>query len=306
MGHRRPIHYSPPRSQVDSWPLLEANRRLAQAQAQVGPIDLAEGEVAIDLAHLVPVEGPIRRADDHLHPDLEITWVVEGRFTWRVEGRRLELGPGDQFVMPPFQPHRWTCSGGKGLLFGLMLNVGGLDPDRLVQGAAARGWRLAADGWMDHLLELVRARLEPGRDPALVVAALRLIAVRVLLRLLESAPVPAGPATGDPSIRRVRLARALIRRHLAEALPIGVLARRLGVSARHLNRCFQTVCGQSVSVVQRQVRLDQACALLTHQDLSAAEVARCCGFANASHFGRIFRRHTGCSPQTYRRQAGLP
>ncbi len=49
-----------------------------------------------------------------------------------------------------------------------------------------------------------------------------------------------------------------------------------------------------------QQRVEMAKRMLQQPGLSIADVAFDCGFANQSHLGRIFKKHTGTTPKKYR------
>jgi AraC-like DNA-binding protein len=51
----------------------------------------------------------------------------------------------------------------------------------------------------------------------------------------------------------------------------------------------------------RRLRLDWAARELVRSETSLAGVALEAGFADQSHFTRFFKRHTGLTPQAYRR-----
>jgi transcriptional regulator GlxA family with amidase domain len=53
-----------------------------------------------------------------------------------------------------------------------------------------------------------------------------------------------------------------------------------------------------------EVRVQEAARLLATTDLSVAGIARACGFANANHFGKVFRRFRQQSAGAYRRSDG--
>ena len=52
-----------------------------------------------------------------------------------------------------------------------------------------------------------------------------------------------------------------------------------------------------------EARLKTARELLNFSSLPILEVALCSGFNEISHFNRLFRRRTGCTPGQYRRRA---
>jgi AraC family transcriptional regulator len=53
-----------------------------------------------------------------------------------------------------------------------------------------------------------------------------------------------------------------------------------------------------------EVRIQQAARLLLDTGAPLKQIAEACGFANASHFCKAFRRFQHLSPATYRRVMG--
>jgi AraC family transcriptional regulator len=70
-----------------------------------------------------------------------------------------------------------------------------------------------------------------------------------------------------------------------------------------LAREFRACHGMSVGEYGRRVRLSWAATELVSGDRSLAEVAAEAGFADQSHFTRLFKRHVGTTPARYRRDA---
>ena len=77
------------------------------------------------------------------------------------------------------------------------------------------------------------------------------------------------------------------------------LAHTLAMSARTLSRRLQDE-GQSLSAIVEQVRIERAEHLLRDGDLSVQAIAQQAGFADASSFGRAFKRATGQTPAEQR------
>ena len=89
--------------------------------------------------------------------------------------------------------------------------------------------------------------------------------------------------------------------HSAEQLRLDDLARTAGVHPSHLNRVFRARHGCSIGEYARRLRVERASRELTTTDTPITEIAASAGFADQSHFSRVFARITGFSPAQYRR-----
>ena len=45
----------------------------------------------------------------HTHPHCQNTYVLSGRFRFTVDGKPVEVGPGDTLAFPPDLPHGTLC-----------------------------------------------------------------------------------------------------------------------------------------------------------------------------------------------------
>ncbi len=45
----------------------------------------------------------------HTHPHTQISYVLSGRFRYTIDGRDVDLGPGDSVVVPSGLPHGTVC-----------------------------------------------------------------------------------------------------------------------------------------------------------------------------------------------------
>lgn len=139
-------------------------------------------------------------------------------------------------------------------------------------------------------------------------------AMDLLRRLVGGEPPPVAPvlvppgevvtrgssdvhAIDDPAITRAM--RFIIDR-AAEGLQVGEVAAAVGVAKRTLERRFARAMGRPVAAEIRRVQLDRALVLLHDPHLSVTQVAERCGFYDASHFGRSFRRALGVTPTQWR------
>jgi AraC-like DNA-binding protein len=94
------------------------------------------------------------------------------------------------------------------------------------------------------------------------------------------------------------------------SIAIETLARRVGITRRHLERQFKQCVGLRAKHVARITRLHWALDLLQHQpSMSGAEIAAECGYSDQAHLIRECQELAGQTPQrlktTERSLAGL-
>lgn len=102
----------------------------------------------------------------------------------------------------------------------------------------------------------------------------------------------------DPRVRRAMLS---IERSLDRRVPMELAATNVGVTLRQLNRLFYAAVGLSPSAFAHRLRLEQAHRMVISGHDTMTEIALACGYADASHFSRDYRRAFGCPPTVNRR-----
>ncbi|MGI4857151.1 MAG: GlxA family transcriptional regulator [Janthinobacterium lividum] len=139
-------------------------------------------------------------------------------------------------------------------------------------------------------------------DTSTVQKALRILLVDDMQK--GNAPQPHPPGLAPATHPKVRRAILLMEQHVGRSLTLDELAHRLDLSTRQLERLFKTETGKAPQAYAKQVRLRTAAWLLTSSDKSVADIASSCGFSDASHLGREFRKQFGMPPMMYREQRG--
>lgn len=77
------------------------------------------------------------------------------------------------------------------------------------------------------------------------------------------------------------------------------LAKFSGMSESKIKRLFRQIFGDSVYNYYQTLRMDRAAYLIGEQRLSVSEAGYQLGFANLSHFTRLFERYKGAKPKKY-------
>ena len=96
--------------------------------------------------------------------------------------------------------------------------------------------------------------------------------------------------------------RMWIEEHYLETLEADELARMAGVSKGYFFRAFKKAFGIAPLAYQQQLRVEAAKTLLKATSLCCNEIAPRVGFTDVYFFHRIFKKHTGLTPNQYRKK----
>ncbi len=105
--------------------------------------------------------------------------------------------------------------------------------------------------------------------------------------------------TASDMQRLVHKAMAFIHTHYMDSLTRAEIAAYVGLSERHLTRCFQQEMGMTPMTYLNRYRIKQAKTLLEAGELGITEIAMEVGFSSGGYFTRVFRQEMGVSPRAY-------
>ncbi len=83
------------------------------------------------------------------------------------------------------------------------------------------------------------------------------------------------------------------------------LASMSHFSTGHFCNIFKETLGVSAKEYIKQLRIEKAQGLLESSDMTATEIALCCGFSDLNYFSRTFRQKNNCTPSEYRAKSRL-
>jgi CheY-like chemotaxis protein len=104
---------------------------------------------------------------------------------------------------------------------------------------------------------------------------------------------------GSDAQRNTLKAMAYIHANYAEPISRSDVAAHVGLSERHLTRCFHQEVGMTPITYINRFRVKQAKALLDAGGKDITEIAGEVGFSSSSYFTRVFREEVGVSPRAY-------
>ncbi|MBS0234866.1 MAG: helix-turn-helix transcriptional regulator [Proteobacteria bacterium] len=107
---------------------------------------------------------------------------------------------------------------------------------------------------------------------------------------------------GHLTARQERRVKEMIATNIDGNLPLEDLARECSLSVSHFARAFRKSTGVPPHRWLLQVRIDKAKEILLDTNMALSEISLICGFADQSHFTRVFTRMEKLSPGAWRRE----
>jgi AraC family transcriptional regulator len=111
------------------------------------------------------------------------------------------------------------------------------------------------------------------------------------------------PIRGGLAPWQEKRAKEMILDDLSGNTSMGEIAAACGLSASYFARSFRKTTGVTPHTWLLRARVERAMVLLRQRDVMVSDVAAACGFANPSHFARVFMRQIGTSPTAWRRHS---
>lgn len=84
------------------------------------------------------------------------------------------------------------------------------------------------------------------------------------------------------------------------------MARSVGVHPVHLATTFRRHFGSTIGEYVRRLRIDFATRQIASSEESLCNIALAAGFADQSHFSKVFRQQTGMTPGVFRANLRAP
>jgi AraC family transcriptional regulator len=232
----------------------------------------------------------------HDHELASVCLVLEGSYDEAVGRQRRVCMPGMVIFHPEGEHHADVHHGAPVRL--LSIEVGRAKLAALQAAAPVLGESM-------HLADAESSRTAArlAREFRSSDSASDLAIESLLLDLLVRSQrrAPAEPAGAPPWLAR---AQAFLHANFARSVGLQEVASAAGVHAAHLARVFRRHHRCTIGAYVRRLRIDAARGHLANGEQPLADVALAAGFADQSHFSRLFRAATGVTPTHYRRLRG--
>ena len=256
-------------------------------------------------------EKPHSMLGYHYHNSYEVYYLVSGERYYFISDKSYHIKEGTLVLIRPYDIHCTTAS--EGMPYERLLVDFGEDaladllpllgedesPMTLFEREVHT---VSLEGESRRLVESLLRRMTDGeaRGTAMPLSLLQVLLIAKQESEREHLPCPVGYL--NATHRTISEVTGYINNHFAEELTLSSLAARFYVSPCYLSRIFRRYTGSSFVEYLNAVRIKEAKRLLLADDIGITRLALSVGFRSATHFGRVFKLHTGVSPLQFRRQ----
>ena len=251
----------------------------------------------------------------HMHSQIELNFVLEGKMTYWFDGRTVSVSAGRLVLFWGMVPHQVTeverqtkfvCLYAPMSVFLSLPSLSALR-EAMFKGAVIEAlyikdfdteifkrWReelLSGEQQIEHV---VREELKSR------VRRIDLEGWRDLRDLAEASPHFAG--ADSEGARHVEMMARFIGEHASEGISVEDVSQTVGLHPSYATTIFKRGVGISIKQAIIRHRLDAAQSMLIATDNSIASIAFDCGFGSLSRFYEAFKQRFNSSPIELRRK----
>jgi AraC family transcriptional activator of pobA len=247
-------------------------------------------------------EPRVRATRRSVHEHAALLYVMDGHVVHEQRGR-YDLRPGDVLLVPAGECHRAlrstrTTAWGVGFCvpcFAPSELASLLDPFERARAGASPVVPIPAErhDYVSRLIAELHAETHAGRAHGELVQ-------KSLLALLLAEVTRAVTVDHAPQTSLVAEALRFIERRCLEPISLSDVARAVGRSPSYVTTALKQATGKSAVAWIIAGRLSEARSRLLHTDEMVEIIAERVGYADATHFIRLFRRAHGCTPAAWR------
>lgn len=101
---------------------------------------------------------------------------------------------------------------------------------------------------------------------------------------------------------KIRMAMQYIEQHYHEDITVNDIAYSFAMNPNYFSTAFKKEAGKTVINYITDIRIKNACKLLTETQASVVDISRSVGYQDTQYFFRVFRKNTGKTPLEYRKR----
>ena len=239
----------------------------------------------------------------HWHEHIEMHYILQGGAVFHIDQELYQVQAGDLIIANRNELHAGYSTT---VPYEACLLV--FDPMDISRELGEKNLRfqslIRGDSHLRELFDRIFAERRQEQEGYRTLC--RALVTELLVYLSRHYVTEAMPAKDLVKRRRdlERLSPALtyIEQNYSDRISVAQLAQLLCLSPDRLGHLFRDGVGQAPLQYINEIRLRKAMNLLQTEEYTVTEVAQAVGFFDYNHFGRLFRRRYGCTPNQVRQE----
>jgi len=236
--------------------------------------------------------------EPHFHSSIEVTYLLEGEITGRINGTPYPMQAGDVLVCPSYSIHQFSSNGDSTcvIMTAPLDFIPSVKKGLKSMGFAAIHASLPPDHPLKHTLMSLEAACLSRTAGDVTLKGYTYTVMGLLMDTLGMCPISQGGQTDFA--RNVLL---FLDAHYSEQLEVDQVAAHFGYSRSHFMHLFSGCFGLGFWEYLNVLRCRNAAMVMVNENTPLAEAALRSGFNSLRSFYRNFKQVFGVSPTGYLR-----
>lgn len=238
----------------------------------------------------------------HIHQFAEIVFVLEGELRVTANGKRVIAKAGDLIIVPPYQSHGFYTEDGKEVKLWMFLFSANLLSDISMSNYMHYTYESAVFTPSNALTEFIKPKFFDTNEQKIEPNASNIRKIKALLYAIFEEYI-SNVKTVDERTNSNNVAAVLINylsKNFYQNKSISEVSSEIGYSESYISHNLKKSIDLSFSELRNSFRVDYAKNLLANGEMSTFCVSLECGFGCQRTFDRVFKKHTGITPQKYK------
>ena len=257
----------------------------------------------------LPIQLSVDRADKscevfsgHWHEQLELHYIVQGGGDFRLGQQSIHVSEGDLLIS-----NRNEFHSGYSTQIPYMSNVIIFDMGDLSQELAKKNYVfqsvIRGDGVIHDLIQRIfaEAKCQESGYKQLCKALVTELFVYLCRNYVTEMMPERDSAKRKKDLERLNAVLGYIEANYNQRITVEQLADMVCLSEDRFGHLFREGVGQPPLQYINAMRLRKALNMLKTNQYTVTEVADAVGFRDYNHFGRLFRKQYGCTPNEIKR-----
>ena len=269
--------------------------------------------IAIENAiHAFAFEMPFFEFKWHYHPEYELTLIVKGNGMRLVGDSYLPFQAGDLVLLGSGIPHTWESDSNshdtvaavviqfsEDFIATFMNSEAFYKIKKLLQ-VSVRGLFFPNQLTMEIEQKMMTIATEKGVKQ--ITALLNVLNDLAFENYQPLASAIYSPKNSKENETRINTVFNYIKQNAASTILLEQAAASVHLTIGAFCKFFKRMTGKTFSDYVNEIRIGNACTLITQTDKTIAQIAIESGFENQTYFNRVFLKKKNCTPKEFRMQ----